>query len=183
MEKLEGPDNEIVSRLNTAYRRCMVVGKEVFVPSVVTSRTQYSFKLQELRLHHFLKQTDDLSKACEMAGIPEKRAKAFLKSRDYKAFAQEMADEEAIQAGWNPRRLVIEYDRIYKGEVLKNDTQMDALRNLKEIVIPNKRTPEIGSQTNNIFLQMPQLTPEVAAKLRAIADEAAEMPVIDTHAA
>jgi hypothetical protein len=110
VEQLEPPDAEIVSRLNTAYRKVLVVGNDVFVPPIFSHRSRpYQFNIKQLRLLHFLGQgNNDLARACEQAGVGITYAKNFLKSRDYKQFASEAVQDQAVQDGWTPRRVVLE---------------------------------------------------------------------------
>ncbi len=173
-EQLEGTDSEIVNRINTAYRKILVVGKSVFVPPVYSVRRRpYEFHVKQLRFLHFLAQSNDFNKACEEAQCSPSYARKFLKSQDYQDFARETIADQAIQDGWNQRRVMVEIDRIYRGERVVTDTQLDALKMMKEIVVPKKHelTGNAGGMTLN--LNFPVLPAHVQTRLKALADEAA----------
>lgn len=180
LEQLEGPDAELVNRLNTAYRKVLSIGPNVFVPPIFSAhRRPYVFHVSQLRLLNELTQTTDLVEACKKAGIGLARAKRFLKSPDYLEFAAEAVMDQAVHDGWTARRIVIELDRIYRGEHRVADTQMDALKMLREIVAPRKHDGSVtGGLTVN--LNFPVLPEDVQSRLKALADEAA---VIDVQAA
>lgn len=171
MNQLEGIDREIVSRLNTAYRKVLVVGKDVFVPPVFGRSRPYQFQVRHLRFLYHLTQESDFGKACERTPISQTAARKFLKSNEYKAFAREAMEDEAVHDGWTPRRVVVELDSIYRGTLMKRDDQMEALRMLKDIVLPKKQDGTPSGVTVN--LNFPAVPAEVEAKLKAIADEAA----------
>lgn len=178
MEQLEPVDSEIVNRLNTAYRKVLIVGKDVFVPPIYSHRDRpYQFHVKQLRVLYYLaKNNNDLEKACLEANVPVPYAKRFLKSPDYKAFAREALQDQAIQDGWTVRRLMIEIDKVYQGEVKKDDVQMDALKMMKDIIVPKKmEAPTAAGVTVN--LNFPILPVEMQAKLKALADEAASIDV------
>lgn len=179
-EQLEGPDAELVNRLNTAYRKVLVVGPSVFVPPIYSAhRRPFHFKVSELRLLHELTQTNDLAEACKKAEIGLARAKRFLKSPDYLELAAESIMDQAIHDGWTARRIVVELDRIYRGEHRIGDTQMDALKMLRDIVSPRKHDGSVGSGLT-VNLNFPVLPEDVRTRLKALADEAA---VINVEAA
>jgi hypothetical protein len=179
-EQLETEDFELAARLNTAYRKIRVVGKTVFVPPIYSSRrTPYEFKIHELRFLHHLNETNDFDKACDLAQISPSRAKNFLKSKDYKEFATEAIHDQAIQDGWTPRRVVVEFDRIYQGEKKLSDLQMDALKELRGLVVPKKLELSGNPGGLTVNLNFPVLPDDVKARLKALGDEAA---TIDTQA-
>lgn len=179
-EQLEGPDAELVNRLNTAYRKVLVVGRTVFVPPIYSAhRRPFQFKVQELRLLKELTETNNLAEACKKAEIGPARAKRFLKSPDYLEFSTEAVMDQAIHDGWTSRRIVVELDKIYRGDAIKRDDQMDALKMLRDIVAPRRNdSGGVGALTVN--LNFPVLPEDVRTRLKALADEAA---VIDAEAA
>lgn len=179
-EQIEGPDAEIVNRLNTAYRKVMTVGPTVFVPPIYSAhRRPFQFHVKQLRLLHHLTELNDLDAACEKAGVSKAFAKKFLKSPDYLEFAAEAVMDQAIHDGWTAKRIVVELDRIYRGEHRIGDTQMDALKMLRDIVVPKKIDgASLGGVTVN--LNFPVLPQNVQDRLKALADEAA---IIDAEAA
>jgi hypothetical protein len=177
-EQIEGPEAEIVARLNTAYRKVMVVGRSVFVPPIFSSRrAPFVFHMKQLKLLHQLTQTPDLDEACKKAEVSRTFANKFLKSPEYKEFAADAVMDQAIQNGWTASRIVVELDAIYRGEKVKREEQLDALKMLKDIVIPKKHdgTAAIGGVTVN--LNFPVLPVDVQAKLKSLADEAATIDV------
>lgn len=179
-EQLEGPDAELVNRLNTAYRKVLSVGPTVFVPPIFSAhRRPYMFHVKQLRLMHQLTQTQDFEEACEKAEVSKVFARKFLKSPDYLEFAAESIMDQAIHDGWTARRIVVELDRIYRGEHRIGDTQLDALKMLREIVAPRKHDGSVtGGLTVN--LNFPVLPEDVQVRLKALADEAA---IINVEAA
>lgn len=174
-EQLEGRDAELVARLNTACRKVMVIGRSVFVPPIYSSHRPYVFKIKELRLMYQLTQTEDFKEACKKAEISETLARRFLKSSTYLAFAAEAINDQAIHDGWTPRRIVLELDAIYRGEKVKSDPQMDALKELRSIIMPKKSEGIGGGVTVN--LNFPVLSPDAQAKLKEIADREASIDV------
>ena len=182
MQELDGPDSEIVNKLNTAYRKVLVVGNDVFVPPIFSRRNRpYQFHIKELRFLYHLSQTNnDLEKACKEAGVTVRYAKKFLKTQEYRDFALEAIEDQAIQDGWTPRRVIIEIDRIYKGEKIPSDAQLDALKMIRDIVIPKARADTGGPGGVTVNLNFPALPADVQSKLKDIADQAAS---IETDAA
>jgi hypothetical protein len=177
-EQLEGSDSEIAARLNTAYRKVLVVGKEVFVPPIYSSRrAPYQFHVKQLRLLHHLADGKSFDDACKEAEIGPAKARKFLRSDDYKEFAAEAIHDQAIQDGWTPRRVVVEIDHIYQGKKRVSEEQMDALKMMKDIIIPKKHDM-VGSAGGVVVnLNFPVLPPDVSARLKALADEAATINV------
>lgn len=173
-EQLEGPDAELVARLNTAYRKVMVIGRSVFVPPIFSSRrAPFVFHLKQLRLLNQLTLTTDLDEACKKAEVSRSFANKFLKSADYLQFAAESVMDQAIQDGWTPRRIVVELDAIYRGEKKHlAEEQIDALKMLKDIVLPKKHDGYNPAGVT-VNLNFPVLPPDVQAKLKVLADEAA----------
>lgn len=182
VDQLEGHDSELVSRLNTAYRKVLVVGKDIFVPPIYSHRDRpYQFNIRQVRFMHYLSESNSVDKACELAEVSKSWALRFMKSTDYREFANDAVQDEAIQDGWTPRRIVLEIDSIYKGQRRVTEEQMDALKMMKDIVVPKQR--EIGTMGPGgvtVNLNFPALPPDVQSKLKEIADNAA---IIDTHAA
>lgn len=178
-EQLEGIDQEIVNRLNTAYRKVLVVGKEVFVPPIYSHRERpYVFHVKQLRFLYYLSQNNgNVPKACELAGCSSKFAMRFLRSHDYRQFAAEAIEDQAIQDGWNARRVVVEYDQIYKGKKRVNETQLEALKELKTIVIPKTRDSAPAGPGLTLNLNFPVLPPDVQQELKNLADKAASIDV------
>ncbi len=173
-EQLEGIDSEIVNRINTAFRKVLVIGKNVYVPPVYSARRRpYQFHIRQLRFLHFLAQTNDLEKACLETPCSTSFARKFLKSKEYIEFAAEAINDQAIQDGWTARRVVVEVDRIFQGEKRISDMQMDALKMMKDLVVPKKHevTGNAGGVTVN--LNFPVMPAHVQERLKALADEAA----------
>lgn len=157
----------------------MTVGTTVYVPPIFTRRRPYQFHVKQLRFLHFFEQSRDLEKACEEAGCTVAFAKKFLKSEDWREFAAEALQDQAIHDGWNPRRVIVELDAIYRGERMVSETQFDALKEMRQILMPRKAESAVsGGVTVN--LNFPVLPADVQARLKALADEAA---VIDVDAA
>jgi hypothetical protein len=176
VDQLDGPDAEIVNKLNTAYRKVLVVGKDVFVPPIYSQRGRpYQFEIRQLRfLYHLAQTNNDIEKACEIAGVTLRYAKKFLKSHDYRQFAIEAVEDQAIHDGWTPRRIVLEIDRIYKGELRPSEEQIEALKMMKDIVVPKQRASEAtGPGGVTVNLNFPALPADVQSKLKDIADQAA----------
>lgn len=160
-----------------------MVGNDVFVPPIFSRRSRpYQFHIKELRFLYHLSQTNnDLEKACAESGVTVRYAKKFLKSQEYRDFALEAIEDQAIQDGWTPRRVIIEIDRIYKGEKIPSDAQLDALKMIRDIVIPKARGEAIaGPGGVTVNLNFPALPADVQSKLKDIADQAA---TIESHAA
>lgn len=176
---LEGVDLEVVNRLNTAYRKVLVVGKEVFVPPIFSKRGRpFQFHVKQLRLLHFLGESNNnLSKACELAGVSKNFATRFLKSNEYREFAVECIQDQAVQDGWTARRVVVEIDRIYQGEKKPSEEQMDALKMMKDIVYPKKGGGEGSAGGVTVNLNFPVLPPGVQKELKDLADKAASIDV------
>lgn len=180
-EQLEGNDAELVNRLNTAYRKIMVVGPSVFVPPIYSAhRRPFQFHVKQLRLLKELSESQDLADACRKAEVSLAAAKKFLKSPDYLEFAAESIMDQAIHDGWTARRIVVELDRIYRGEHRVGDTQMDALKMLRDIVAPRKHDGSGPGAALTVNLNFPVLPEDVRTRLKALADEAA---VINVEAA
>ncbi len=176
VDQLEGPDSEIVAKLNTSYRKVLVVGKDVFVPPIYSTRARpYQFHIREIRFLYYLAQeNNDFDKACALADVSPRFAKKFLKSNEYRQFALEAVEDQAIQEGRTPKRVVLEIDRMYKGERVVTDSQMDALKMMRDIVIPKtKDTGTVGPGGVTVNLNFPALPADVQSKLKDIADQAA----------
>lgn len=131
------------------------------------------FPVKQLRLMYQLTQTADFDKACELANVGRASAKKFLKSPEYIEFASEAIMEQAIQDGWTPKRIVIELDRIYRGELRVGETQFDALKLLKEMVAPKKG--DGGPSGVTVNLNFGSLSPDLQAKLKSVADKEASL--------
>lgn len=138
------------------------------------------FHVKQLRLLHQLTQTEDLEEACKKAEVSRPFAQKFLKSPDYLEFAAEAIMDQAIHDGWTARRIVVELDAIYNGAKIKRDDQMDALKMLRDIVVPRKQDGAAISGGLTVNLNFPVLSEDVRTRLKALADEAA---VIDAEAA
>lgn len=182
VDQLESHDSELVNRLNSAYRKVRVVGKDIFVPPIFSHRTRpYQFNIRQIRFMHYLSETNDIDKACELAEVTKPWATRFLKSSEYKDFANDAIQDEAIHDGWTPRRIILEIDSIYKGTRQVTDEQLDALKMMKDIIVPKQRdTGTMGPGGVTVNLNFPTLPADVQSKLKDIADNAA---IIDTHAA
>lgn len=137
------------------------------------------FPVKQLRLLYQLTQTSDFDKACELADIGPAAARKFLKSPEYLEFAAEAVMDQAIADGWTPKRIVIELDRIYRGEMIVRETQFDALKELRNIVIPKKVEGGSGTSGVTVNLNFSALSPDLQAKLKTMADKDAS---IDTDA-
>lgn len=176
MDQLDGVDSEIVNRLNTAYRKVLVVGKTIYVPPIYSARRgPYQFHAKQLRFLYHLTQVNDFPKACELTPCTTTYATRFLKSKDYREFAAEAINDQAIQDGWTPRRLVVEIDRIYQGEKTISGDQMDALRMMKDIVVPRARENTGNPGTVTVNLNFPVLSQEALTKLKEIGDREASI--------
>jgi hypothetical protein len=176
VEQLESADSDIVNKLNTAYRKVLVVGKDVFVPAVYSDRGRpFQFTLRELRfLNALWKTNNQLLKACEEAGVTERFARKFLKSRDYREFAVDIVNDEATANGWTQRRVVLEIDRIYSGQMQPSEEQLEALKMMKDIIVPKQRAGSgEGASGVTVNLNFPALPVDVQTKLKEIADQAA----------
>lgn len=179
MEQLETTDSEIVNRLNTAYRKVKVVGKEVFVPPIYSRRSlPYRFHVKQLRFLYHLAQTNDLQKACKEAGVSESYARKFLKSNDYKAFAAEAVEDEAIHDGWTSRRVIVELNDIYAGKVV-SQPQFEALKELRQILVPRLKDSGVSHGSVTVNLNLPAYPPHIMAKLKDLADEAATIDITE----
>lgn len=155
----------------------MVVGKDVFVPPIYSHRNRpYQFHIKELRFLYYLAQANnDIEKACAEAGVTVRFAKKFLKSKEYQSFALEAIEDQAVQDGWTPRRVILEIDRIYKGEKFPSEEQMDALKMMRDIVIPKQKAEAMGPGGVTVNLNFPALPADVQSKLKDIADQAASI--------
>lgn len=159
----------------------MVVGPAVFVPPIYSAhRRPFQFHVKQLRLLKELAEVKDFDEACRKAEIGRAAAKKFLKSPDYLEFAAESIMDQAIHDGWTARRIVVELDRIYRGEHRVGDTQMDALKMLRDIVAPRKHDGSLAGAGLTVNLNFPVLSEDVQVRLKALADEAA---VINVEAA
>jgi hypothetical protein len=178
-KQVEGPtDHEIFARLIPAHRRVLTVGNEVFVPPVFTRRRPYQFPVRAIRFLYHFGTTQDFAKACELAECSKNFVKKFLKSDDWKAFAAEAITDEAIADGWNPRRVVLELDAIFRGERVVNVTQLEALKEMRQILMPKTReNAGTGPSGVTVNLNFPVLPADVQARLKALADEAATIEV------
>jgi hypothetical protein len=170
-------DQEIFARLIPANRRVLTVGREVFVPPIFTRRRPYQFPVRALRFLYHFGQSRDFEKACELAECSKNFAKKFLKSQDWKDFAAEAIEDEAIHDGWTPRRVIIELDAIFRGERIVNDAQFEALKEMRQILMPKTRDGAAPASGVTVNLNFPVLPADMQSRLKALADEAATINV------
>jgi hypothetical protein len=170
----EYPESEMVQWLNTTFGQTLTVGNETIAPSIETPDKIFSFSNKELRLMYHMSRAQSEEEAAKKANVSITFAKKFFKSRQWQQFRDMALRVQAVRNGWTSARVVFELDRIYKGQLRINDTQFDALKELRSIIYPRGVGRDAGNPGGiNINIQMPELAPALQAKLKAIADESA----------
>lgn len=171
------PESEMVQWLNASFGQTLTVGKETIAPSIESPDRLFSFNNRELRLMYHMSKAQTQEEAARLAGVSLIYAKKFFKSKQWVEFRDTAMRVQAVRNGWTAARIVFELDRIYKGHLRIGELQFDALKELRSIIYPRGTSRDgIPAQGININIQMPELTPAVQAKLKAIADESALPP-------
>lgn len=175
-------------------RKVAQLGRQFLVPhkfkesGEVVSQENYQAKndLSRLTLHDFRFLAAwrscgwDAEKAAEKTGLDPETARKLAKKLEY--FPFEEAQAKALAAipdtNWITSKHV---ENVYQGGKL-NDSERDSLKELSKIRGSYKTTAAI-SLTQNVF-NLPQLSPDVEAKFKALAEEALDAEIVpEPHAA
>ncbi len=120
----------------------------------------------------------DFDKACEKANVEFDWAKKFSRSLDAQNYRQEDDRDEILSQIPTKTWITARYTAAGLGIESPNDDQKWGIDRVKDVVIP--RT-SVGIQINNV-MQLPALSPEQEAALRALGDSIAAAGEI-SHAA
>jgi hypothetical protein len=114
------------------------IEKKIYI-ELVTTRKTMEIDSEDYRIMLGLSQMKTVGEISRENKIPEKRVYGVLRSKDFNDWFYDKIQLAAMESGWTHGKIIKEFTDIYEGAVVKDKTQIEALKSIKDLVVDRAR--------------------------------------------